>query len=313
MRIVFMGTPDFAVPSLEALVARGDTVVGVFTQPDKPKGRGKKMAPPPVKVAAQAMAFPCISPGESARMGWRICGPWPRTCASPPPLGRFCPRRFWIFPAWAPSTCTPPCCPGHRGSAPIAWGILQGDRQAGITTMFTDKGIDTGDMLLSSAVDILPGETCGELTERLSRLGAQVLLDTLAALEAGTLTRTPQNEADMTYDPMLTKEMGILDWSRPAQELVQRIHGLNPWPGAVTGSPEGVLKLWRAQAEPDLHGQPGQVLGGLSQGGPGHCRGEGAVRVLQLQAPGGKQMAAADYLRGHPAQVGEVWPAAPRP
>ena len=151
--------------------------------------------------------------------------------------------------------------------------------------MFTDKGIDTGDMLLSSAVDILPGETCGELTERLSHLGAQVLLDTLAALEAGTLTRTPQNEADMTYDPMLTKEMGILDWSRPAQELVQRIHGLNPWPGAVTGSPEGVLKLWRAQAEPDLHGQPGQVLVASPKEGLVIAAGEGAVRVLQLPGP----------------------------
>lgn len=313
MRIVFMGTPDFAVPSLEALVARGDTVVGVFTQPDKPKGRGKKMAPPPVKVAAQAHGIPVYQPRRIRKDGVEdLRALAPDLCVTAA-FGQILSQEILDIPRLGTINVHASLLPRHRGSAPIAWGILQGDSQAGITTMFTDKGIDTGDMLLSSAVDILPGETCGELTERLSHLGAQVLLDTLAALEAGTLTRTPQNEADMTYDPMLTKEMGILDWSRPAQELVQRIHGLNPWPGAVTGSPEGVLKLWRAQAEPDLHGQPGQVLAASPKEGLVIAAGEGAVRVLQLQAPGGKQMAAADYLRGHPAQVGEVWPAAPRP
>ena len=235
MRIVFMGTPDFAVPSLEALVARGDTVVGVFTQPDKPKGRGKSS---PHKPGAKAHPTPggwpprprhsVYRPENPQGWGGGSAGPGPGLCVTAA-FGQILSQEILDIPRLGTINVHASLLPRHRGSAPIAWGILQGDSQAGITTMFTDKGIDTGDMLLSSAVDILPGETCG-LTERLSRLGAQVLLDTLAALEAGTLTRTPQNEADMTYDPMLTKEMGILDWSRPAQELVQRIHGLNPWP-----------------------------------------------------------------------------------
>ncbi len=191
MRIVFMGTPDFAVPSLEALVARGDTVVGVFTQPDKPKGRGKKMAPPPVKVAAQAHGIPVYQPRRIRKDGVEdLRALAPDLCVTAA-FGQILSQEILDIPRLGTINVHASLLPRHRGSAPIAWGILQGDSQAGITTMFTDKGIDTGDMLLSSAVDILPGETCGELTERLSRLGAQVLLDTLAALEAGALTRTP--------------------------------------------------------------------------------------------------------------------------
>lgn len=133
--------------------------------------------------------------------------------------------------------------------------------------MFTDKGIDTGDMLLRSAVDILPGETCGELTARLSKLGAQVLTDTLNALEAGALTRVPQDESAMTYDPMLTKEMGFIDWSASAADIVNRIHGLNPWPGAVVVAPEGTIKLWRAEVVSGS-GQPGRGACRLPEGGP---------------------------------------------
>ncbi len=313
MRIVFMGTPDFAVPSLEALIARGDTVAGVFTQPDKPRGRGKKLAPSPVKAAAQAHGIPVFQPRRIRKDGVEdLRALAPDLCVTAA-FGQILSQEILDIPRLGTVNVHASLLPRHRGSAPIAWSILEGDARTGITTMFTDKGIDTGDMLLSSAVDILPGETCGELTQRLSLLGAQVLTDTLNALEAGALTRLPQREEDMTYDPMLTKDMGILDWTQPAAAIVRRIHGLNPWPGAVTGSPEGVLKILRAQEEPGLRGQPGQVLAASPKEGLVIAAGEGAVRVLQLQAPGGKQMPAADYLRGHPAQAGEIWPAAPRP
>ena len=205
MRIVFMGTPDFAVPSLEALIARGDTVVGVFTQPDKPKGRGKKLTPPPVKVAAEAHGIPVFQPRRIRKDGLEdLKALAPDLCVTAA-FGQILSQEILDIPRLGTINVHASLLPRHRGSAPIAWGILQGDKQAGITTMFTDKGIDTGDMLLRSAVDILPGETCGELTARLSKLGAQVLTDTLNALEAGALTRVPQDESAMTYDPMLTK------------------------------------------------------------------------------------------------------------
>ena len=306
MRIVFMGTPDFAVPSLEALLSRGDTVVGVFTQPDKPKGRGKKLTPSPVKVTAQAHGIPVFQPRRIRKDGVEdLRALAPDLCVTAA-FGQILSQEILDIPRLGTINVHASLLPRHRGSAPIAWGILQGDAQAGITTMFTDKGIDTGDMLLSDAVEILPGETCGELTTRLSQLGAQTLLRTLDALEAGTLVRRPQCEADMTYDPMLTKEMGLLDWSQDAQSLVNRIQGLNPWPGAVVAAPEGIIKLWRAEVVPGA-GRPGEVLVASPKEGLVLAAGSQAVRILQLQAPGGKQMAAADYLRGHPAQVGDVW------
>ncbi len=181
MRIVFMGTPDFAVPSLEALLSRGDTVVGVFTQPDKPKGRGKKLTPSPVKVTAQAHGIPVFQPRRIRKDGVEdLRALAPDLCVTAA-FGQILSQEILDIPRLGTINVHASLLPRHRGSAPIAWGILQGDAQAGITTMFTDKGIDTGDMLLSDAVEILPGETCGELTTRLSQLGAQTLLRTLDA------------------------------------------------------------------------------------------------------------------------------------
>ena len=195
--------------------------------------------------------------------------------------------------------------PRHRGSAPINWAILQGDKVAGVTTMMTARGIDNGDMLLKKETPIAPGETAGELTERLSLMGAELLLETLQALENGTLERIPQREEDMTYDPMLSKEMGVIDWSMTAEDIVNRIHGLNPWPGCSTALGAGRLKLLRAETAPGS-GEPGEVLVADPRGGLVVAAGQGAVCVTQLQAPGGKPMSAKDYLRGHPMEVGSV-------
>lgn len=195
--------------------------------------------------------------------------------------------------------------PRHRGSAPIAWALLQGDRTVGVTTMLTDKGIDTGAMLLKCETEPGPMETCGELTERLSHLGAQLLVETLAGMEQGTVSPVAQDEAAMTYDPMLTKEMGIIDWTLPAQEIVCRIHGLNPWPAASTAMEGGRLKLLKA-AVVEGSGAPGEILTADPKVGLVIACGEGAVLIHQLQAPGGKPMNSKDYLRGHPMQVGAV-------
>ena len=305
MRIVFMGTPEFAVPSLVALCEAGHEVVGVFTQPDRPKGRGNKVIASPVKMEAVKRGIPVYQPLRIRKDGVEdLRALAPDLCVTAA-FGQILSQEVLDIPRLGTINVHASLLPKHRGSAPIAWGILLGDKQAGITTMFTDKGIDTGDMLLKRSVDILPCETCGELTERLSHIGGELLIETLIALENGTLERIPQDEAQMTYDPMLKKEMGIVDWAQPAQTIVNLIHGLNPWPSASTAFEGGRLKLLKAEAAEGC-GQPGEIIIADAKQGLVIAAGEGAVRVLMLQAPGGKPMNSKDYLRGHPMTVGAV-------
>ncbi|MGN1019115.1 MAG: methionyl-tRNA formyltransferase [Aristaeellaceae bacterium] len=305
MRIVFMGTPDFAVASLKALCEGGYDVVGVFTQPDRPRGRGNRVVMTPVKEYAVSRGIPVYQPQHIRRDGLedlqRLA---PDLCVTAA-FGQILSQAVLDVPPLGTINVHASLLPRHRGSAPINWAILQGDGEAGVTTMMTARGIDNGDMLLRAATPIQTGETAGELTERLSVMGASLLLDTLRALEAGTLTRTPQDESAMTYDPMLSKDMGIIDWTRPAGEIVNRIHGLNPWPGCTTPCEGQRLKLLRAEAAEGA-GQPGEILTADPRAGLVIAAGEGAVRVTQMQAPGGKPMNPRDYLRGHPMAVGTV-------
>lgn len=305
MRIVFMGTPDFAVASLKALCEGGYDVVGVFTQPDRPKGRGNKVVMTPVKEYAVSRGIPVFQPQHIRRDGLtdlqRLA---PDLCVTAA-FGQILSQAVLDVPPLGTINVHASLLPRHRGSAPINWAILQGDKEAGVTTMMTARGIDNGDMLLRATTPIAPGETASELTERLSVMGASLLIDTLQALEAGTLTRIPQDESAMTYDPMLNKDMGVLDWTRPAAEIVNRIHGLNPWPGCTTPYEGQRLKLLRAEVA-DGAGQPGEILTADPKGGLVIAAGEGAVRVTQMQAPGGKPMNPKDYLRGHPMAVGTV-------
>ena len=201
MRIVFMGTPDFAVPSLQALHEAGYQVVGVFTQPDRPKGRGNKLQASPVKQEAQQLGIPVYQPEKIRRDGVEdLKSLQPDLCVTAA-FGQILSQELLDIPRLGTVNVHASLLPRHRGSAPIAWAILQGDTEAGVTTMLTDKGIDTGDMLLKRSLTIGDEETCGELTQRLSKLGAGLLIDTLKALEAGTLTPTPQDHDQMTYDP----------------------------------------------------------------------------------------------------------------
>ena len=302
MRIVFMGTPEFAVPSLRALCEAGYDVVGVFTQPDRPKGRGNKVVFSPVKEYAVSRGIPVFQPQRIRRDGIDdLRALAPDLCVTAA-FGQILSQEVLDIPPLGNINVHASLLPRHRGSAPIAWAIMQGDAEAGVTTMMMDKGIDTGDMLLKAATPIQPGETCGELTARLSELGAALLMDTMRALEAGTLKRVPQHEADMTYDPMLTKEMGIIDWTLPAAEIVGRVHGLNPWPGCSTAFEGGRLKILKAEVA-EGGGQPGEVLVADAKNGLVIAAGEGAVRVKLMQAPGGKPMEPKVYLNGHPMQT----------
>ena len=183
--------------------------------------------------------------------------------------------------------------------------MVQGDKTTGVTTMMTARGIDNGDMLLKAETPIDPAETCGELTARLSEIGAKLLMDTLKALENGTLERIPQDESQMTYDPKLEKDMGVIDWTQDAADIVHRIHGLNPWPGCTSAAPGGTWKLLRAEVA-DMSGQPGEVLAADGKEGLIVAAGKNAVRVRQLQVPGGKPMDARDYLRGHAMAAGTM-------
>ena len=306
MRIVFMGTPDFAVPSLDALHQAGHEIVGVFTQPDRPKGRGNKVVFSAVKTEALKLGIPVFQPQRISRESLEVLQELAPDLCVTAAFGQILSQKILDVPKKGTINVHASLLPRHRGSAPIAWGILQGDKEAGVTTMFTERGVDTGDMLLKKAVPIFQGETCGELTARLSHIGAEVLTETLAALENGTLTRTPQDENQMTYDPKLEKDMGIIDWTDSAENIVNKIHGLNPWPGAATAFPEGILKLWKAEVT-EGSGAAGTVLSADVKLGLIIAAGENAVRLKVIQAPGGKQMDARDYLRGHPVQVGAVW------
>ncbi len=305
MRIVFMGTPEFAVPSLRALCEHGYEVVGVFTQPDRPKGRGNRLTPSPVKEYALAQGIPVFQPEKIRRDGVDdLRALAPDLCVTAA-FGQILSQEILDIPPMGSVNVHASLLPRHRGSAPINWAILQGDRQAGVTTMMMARGIDTGDMLLAASTDILPGETAGELTLRLSEIGASLLLETLQGMTDGSVKPIPQDEAQMTYDPMLTKQMGIIDWSESAEAIVNRIHGLNPWPGCSTAIQGGRLKLLRAKTACGS-GAPGEILSADVKAGLVIACGSGAAEIVQLQAPGGKPMNARDYLRGHALAVGTV-------
>ncbi len=305
MRIVFMGTPEFAVPSLKALCDHGYEVVGVFTQPDRPKGRGNKVIASPVKQLAVEKGIPVFQPVRIRRDGVEdLKALAPDLCVTAA-FGQILSQEILDIPRIGTVNVHASILPRHRGSAPINWAILQGDEVVGVTTMMTDKGIDTGDMLLKAETPYIKGETAGELTVRMAELGAALLIDTLKKLEEGTLERIPQDHERMTYDPMLTKEMGVIDWTHSAADIVNRIHGLNPWPGCSTAVEGGRLKLLRAEIA-DGAGQPGEIIVADPKQGLVISAGEGAVRITQLQAPGGKPMNSKDFLRGHPMAVGTV-------
>lgn len=298
MRIVFMGTPEFAVLSLRALCEAGYEVIGAFTQPDRPKGRGNKVVFSPVKEYAVSRGIPVFQPLRIRKDGVEdLRALSPDLCVTAA-FGQILSQEVLDIPRLGTINVHASLLPKHRGSAPVAWAIMNGDKKTGVTTMLTDKGIDTGDMLLQTETEICAGETCGELTERLSGIGASLLLDTLKALEQGVLVRKPQNEEDMTYDPMLTKEMGIIEWALPACAIVNRIHGLNPWPGCSTPFENGRLKLLKAE-EIEGHGEPGEILVADAKNGLVIAAGENALRVMLMQAPGGKAMDPRVYLNGH--------------
>ena len=305
-----MGTPEFAVPSLKALFDDGRyDIAGVVTQPDRPAGRGKKLTACPVKQFALEQGLPVYQferikrPEGVAQM--KALAPDVVVTAA---FGQILTQELLDIPRFGTVNVHASLLPRHRGAAPINWCILMGEREAGVTIMKTDVGMDTGDMLRSAATPIGELETAGELTGRLSVLGARLLAETLPDYLEGKIDPVPQDGEASTYEPMLNKAMGEIDWNRPASEIACRVRGLNPWPCAYTDMNSGVLKVYLAQAVScDAEAAPGTVIASSPKAGLFVRCGEGALEVLELQAPGGKRMAAKAYLAGKGIGVGTVF------
>ena len=300
-----MGTPDFAVPSLEALVSAGHTICGVFTQPDKPKNRGMKLLPTPVKECALSHDIPVFQPVK-LRDGTALA----QIQALAPQLivvaayGRILPQDILDCPPLGCINVHSSLLPKYRGAAPSNWAILNGDRVTGITIMHMAAALDAGDIISQTETEIGPDETAPELTARLAELGGKLLVETVGKIEAGTAPRTAQDESQVTLAPMLDRELSPMDFTRPAQTLHDQVRGLIPWP-AATAQVGGVrCKIFATSVEPGT-GRPGTVLE-AGKGGLLVACGEGALRVLELQPDGGKRMRSADYLRGHPLEIGST-------
>lgn len=303
MRVIFMGTPTFALPSLEALRARGEELVAVVTQPDRPQGRGQALAPPPVKVAAIRAGIPVQQP-EKVRHPEFL--EWCR--AATPDLivvvafGQILPKALLDIPRQGCINVHASLLPKYRGAAPIAWAIIRGETETGITTMQMDPGMDTGPMLLQRSMTIRPDDTAGTLGERLSHLGAQTLNETLDALKAGRLLATPQDSSQATLAPLLRKDDGRINWQQPATAINALVRGLDPWPGAWTVHAGEPWRIWRVRALPEL-GEASVVLRadvtGIVVGA-----GEGSVLITELQTPGKRRLSAREYLAGHAIKLG---------
>lgn len=307
MRIVFMGTPGFAVPSLEALIKAGHRVAGVFSQPDKPVGRHhNKLQPTPVKECARFHNIPVCQP-EKLRDGaalniLRELDPELIVVAA---YGRFLPDDILALPPRGCINVHSSLLPKYRGSAPINWAILNGETETGVTIMHMAHDMDAGDIILQRATPIGPDEDAAALYDRLADMGGELLVEAAAQIEAGAASRTPQDYSRATQAPMLSKALSPVDWTRPAQAVHNQIRGLYPWPSATTDVITGdTMKLHRSCLPgKTVSAYPGVIVSADKQGIDIACGDGKVLRILELQAPGGKRMSAAAYLAGHPIDL----------
>lgn len=304
MRILFMGTPDFAAESLNAMIRADMNIVGVISQPDKPKGRGHKLLPTEVKVAAQEAGIDVYQPEKLKNDALM-----PLLEKLRPDLivvtayGRILPEYIINYPKYGCINVHASLLPKYRGAAPIQWAIINGEKTTGITTMKMDKGLDTGDILLQKETQIGEYETAEELFDRLALLGGEVLVETINNIES--ITPTPQNHEEHTYAPMITKETGKIDWSKSAREISCLICGLNSWPLAYTTYKGEIVKIVTAKVESGS-GEPGKILSLEKGKGLKVACGEGAICIEVAQFSNSKKMNIEDYARGHEIEIGAV-------
>ena len=302
MRVVFMGTPDIAATCLKRILADGTNVVGVYTQPDRPKGRGMKMVFSPVKELALAHNIPVFQP-ENFREDADVQALrdlQPDVCAVVA-YGRILPQRVLDIPTLGCVNIHASLLPQYRGSAPYQWAVLDGLKETGVTAQHMALKMDAGDIIDVAKTSIGENETAGELLDRLAILGADLLSRTLRRFEQGRPEGIPQDESKVSFAPMLDKSMCPIDWNKTAQQVHDHVRGLNPWPCA-TATIGGTFFKIHSTVITEGNGQPGEILG-LTKTGLRVACGEGAVEIRILQAEGGKRMAAPDYFRGHPLEA----------
>lgn len=307
MRVVFMGTPDFAEASLKKLIEQGFSVVGVFTQPDKPRGRGMEMSFSPVKTLALAHNLPVFQP-EKMRDGTALA----QMKALAPDIlvvvayGRILPDDILAVPKYGAVNVHASLLPKYRGSAPIQWAVLNGDKTTGVSTMYLASEMDTGDVIYTAETGIGEQETSGELFDRLKELGAELLVKTLRDIEQGTAPRTPQDPNKASYVTMLDKSMSPIDWNNSPRKVLKWIYGLQPWPVATAEIDGVVYRVFAAEyTENHTEKAPGTVVTAGKSGIEIACAGGETLMITELQAPGKKRMKAADFLRGHPIKTEE--------
>lgn len=322
MRIVFMGTPDFSVPTLKALVEAGHDVAAVVTQPDKPKGRGKEMQMTPVKVQALEYKIPVYQPAKVRDQAFiQVLREMDADVFVVIAFGQILPKDVLELPRYGCVNIHASLLPKYRGAAPIQWCVIDGEKETGITTMMMDVGLDTGDMLEKAVIPIEEKETGGSLHDKLSMAGGDLILSTLKKLEEGTLVRTPQTDEGTCYAKMLTKSLGDIDWNQGAVSIERLIRGLNPWPSAYTMWNGKTIKIWAADviagreaaeflSESGVPAETGTAPGTVvcsDKRGLVVCTGGGLLSIRELQMEGKKRMDTPAFLRGYPIPAGDMF------
>ena len=305
MRIVFMGTPEFAVPSLEALLRSDDQVVGVVSQPNRPKGRGHQLVAPPVKLVAEQAGIPILQPLKIRTPEFlQALSAWQPDLIAVAAYGRILHTPILQLPPRGCVNVHGSLLPKYRGAAPVQWAVINGETETGITTMLMDEGMDTGPMLLQEQLEIFPDDTAGTLAPRLAELGGRLLVDTIAQLKAGTLIPKKQDDGQATLAPILKKEDGLIDWTMPATALANRVRGLSPWPGAYTFFGEERWNVWKAVAKVGpLTDKPGTIVE-VNKQAIRVATGDGLLDIREIQTANSKRMSVSQFLGGHRVTAG---------
>ena len=306
MKIVFMGTPDFSVETLKQILAAGHEVSLVVTQPDRPRGRGKKPSFSPVKEYAMEQNIPCFQPEKIRDEScMEILQKEQADIFVVVAFGQILPQRILDIPKYGCMNVHASLLPKYRGAAPIQWSVINGDAETGVTTMRMDAGMDTGDILLQERIAIAPDETGGSLFDKLAVAGGALCVKTLSRIEDGTIESIPQDHEAATYTRMISKQDGEIDFTLPAERIECLIRGMNPWPSAYTRIGNKMLKIWEADviAQKDAH-QPGEIFD-VTKDAFCVAAGDGALKILSLQLEGKKRMNTADFLRGYTLENGD--------
>jgi methionyl-tRNA formyltransferase len=306
-KIVFMGTPHFAVPALRALIHEKYEILSVVTQPDRPKGRGQKLTPSPVKICAEEHNLTMLQPKRLDDSFLNLLLSLTPDLLIVVAFGQIIPGKVLSSAKWGGINIHASLLPQYRGSAPIQWAVINNEKTTGLTTMFMDEDLDTGPILMQQEVDILEGETAGMLHDRLSSLAPGLLIGTLEGLANGLIKKRKQDTSLATYATKLTKEQGLINWSWPAERLYGLIRGLDPWPGAFTYYNEKMLKLFGCYLvnKGKAFSAPGKIKG-LNERGLEIETGKGSIIVKEIQAPGKKRLPVKEFLKGSTLSVGSI-------